>query len=111
MKYTKEYIARMRVASNLLEPPANEVVVELLDEIERLQSENRWHDFPDEKPESYKLGLPKIYEIVTDRQEYYPEAVFNSDGDWVFNTGSSWEYVIGKVEKWRPLPQPPESEG
>ena len=42
MKYTKEYIARMRVASNLLEPPANEVVVELLDEISRLQEEARW---------------------------------------------------------------------
>ena len=37
--YTKEYIAKVRLASNMLEPPGGEVVCELLDEIVRLQAE------------------------------------------------------------------------
>jgi ATP-dependent Lon protease len=39
MKYTKEYIAKVRLCSNLLDPPASEVIGELLDEIERLTAE------------------------------------------------------------------------
>lgn len=42
MKYTKEIIKAMRTASYLIEPPASEVIGGLLDEIERLQAENRW---------------------------------------------------------------------
>ena len=41
MKYTKEYIAKVRLCSNLLDPPASEVIGELLDEIERLTAENK----------------------------------------------------------------------
>ena len=82
MKYTKEYIARMRVASNLLEPPANEVVVELLDEISRLQEEARWI------PVNWSNKLPK---------NMYPCEFLTDD--------------TGMVTHYRPLPQPPESEG
>lgn len=39
MKYTKEYIAKVRLCSNLLDPPASEIIGELLDEIERLTAE------------------------------------------------------------------------
>lgn len=37
--YTKEYIAKVRLASNMLGPLGGEVVCELLDEIVRLQAE------------------------------------------------------------------------
>lgn len=37
-KFTKEYIHKVRVCSHLIEPPAAEVIGELLDEIERLQA-------------------------------------------------------------------------
>ena len=40
MKYTKEYINKMRAASHLLAPPASDVVNENLDEISRLQEIN-----------------------------------------------------------------------
>lgn len=39
MKYTKEYIAKVRLCSNLIDPPASDVIGELLDEIEQLTAE------------------------------------------------------------------------
>ena len=38
MGYSKELLLRMKISSALLEPPAGEVVCELIDELTRLQS-------------------------------------------------------------------------
>jgi len=37
-EFTSEWIAKVRLSSHLIEPPAAEVIGELLDEITRLQS-------------------------------------------------------------------------
>ena len=37
-EFTPEWIAKVRLSSHLIEPPAAEVIGELLDEITRLQS-------------------------------------------------------------------------
>ena len=110
MKYTKEYIAKIRVASNLLEPPANEVVVELLDEIERLQEEARWI------PVSERLPLPAqkadgYYSDSSDLVHVYP-APKNDRAVCYLHYLEKWSCSAEvNVTHWRPLPQPPESEG
>ena len=99
MKYTKEYIARMRVASNLLEPPANEVVVELLDEISRLQEEARWISVSERLPKAKGEYLCCIgNEIFV---SFYGDSW---DGNLAFRS-------VIQPTHWRPLPASPESEG
>jgi len=55
-EFTSEWIAKVRLSSHLIEPPAAEVIGELLDEITRLQSrvqelesEQRWMIHKDAK--------------------------------------------------------------
>ena len=100
MKYTKEYIARMRVASNLLEPPANEVVVELLDEIERLQEEARWIPVSERLPEASEWVLVSGNGLVS--VGYFDSVMWWSADDLRFPF---------EPTHWRPLPQPPEVRG
>lgn len=103
MKYTKEYIQKVRLCSNLIEPPASQVIGELLDEIEKLQSENEWHKYPDEKPE-----IDGYYLVINQ---------YGSMFDWMWRRGEWYlgcdednKLLVG-ITHWRPLPASPESEG
>ena len=59
MKYTKEYIAKVRLCSNLIDPPASDVIGELLDEIEQLTAErDELYNWIIEILELARTGLP-----------------------------------------------------
>ena len=109
MKYSKEVIAKMRLASNLIEPPAAQVIGELLDEIERLQAERRWIPVSERLPKYGravlimtktsvvpKIGVhsPTIPQWATTDLFYYHDISYSQVTHW----------------HWMPLPPPPEEE-
>lgn len=105
MKYTKEIIKAMRTASYLIEPPTSEVIGGLLDEIERLQSENRWIPVSERLPED-----DDNYLIAFSDKSIY-RARWNG-GRW--EEIEDGEYYGHEFQEspthWRPLPQPPEED-
>ena len=99
-EFTPEWIAKIRLSSHLIEPPAAEVIGELLDEIQRLQSriaeleaEQRWIPVSERLPE----GNERIFVYVPPIT--YPQIATYDHLNKCFTRGN--------VTHWRPLPQPP----
>lgn len=66
MKYTKEYIAKVRLCSNLIDPPASDVIGELLDEIEQLTAERDEWKAENDRLASLLHDINTQLEIATD---------------------------------------------
>lgn len=105
MKYTKERIAELRKSwrPNKGYPVRGETLIDMLDEIERLQSENRWIPVSERLPEDNTLVI--AVHKFGDSQNVFPSWFRNSK----FHYQAEMIYECeDPVTHWRPLPQPPE---
>jgi hypothetical protein len=117
-EFTPEWIAKIRLSSHLIEPPAAEVIGELLDEIQRLQSriaeleaEQRWIPVSERLPEeddyyyvafslSNMKNLTDIYYFKSDSKFKWFKDLFCRDIALFFDT----------VTHWKKQSQPPKME-
>ena len=107
MKYTKEELARIKVCSNLLAPPADEVIHELVDEISRLQEAERWIPVSERLPE-----VRKLFNVAFDfHGESKVTSAYLDSGWWWVDLANNEPFVLDDVTHWRPHPQPPEVRG
>ena len=104
-EFTPERIEKVRLSSHLIEPPAAEVIGELLDEIQRLQSrvqeleaEQRWIPISENLPDDSNRVLIRMSNHHTVIASY-----FFISNKWV----NDCEATVLNVTHWRPLPQPP----
>lgn len=109
IEFTPEWIAKIRLSSHLIEPPAAEVIGELLDEIQRLQSciaeleaEQRWMPVSESNPTetgNYFVICKKEY-VGTVRPviDHFNEEI----GKWI----NTEKYIT----HWQERPKPPKME-
>lgn len=117
-EFTPEWIAKVRLSSHLIEPPAAEVIGELLDEIQRLQSRvqeleagQRWIPVSERLPEEdgyyYVAFTLSGAKYVTDI--YY----FKSDSKHKWYKDVSCRNIatfFDTVTHWTKRPQTPKEE-
>lgn len=109
MKYTKTHIELLKIGAPMMTWGIMlENYMSALEEIERLQSENAWIPVSERLPETNKrIELFGGFEQTT-HIGYRRE----SADQWESENGSFWHgQNYGLITHWRPLPQPPESEG
>jgi hypothetical protein len=123
MTYSKELLQKMKLSSALLEPPASDVVCELIDEIDRLNTENdrlnaanEWvsvkEAFPERDGEYLVVDACRTSEVeikICSFTKYQFKNINNNSfyhSEYQQNWGDEL-FENGYVTHWQPLPTPP----
>ena len=107
MKYTKELHNELREAienaSMFIKHSINtDAAVAIIEELERLQAENAWHKYPDEKPETMRLVE---VQGESDNPNYK-----GCDLTWFISDDCCVSWHVKNIKQWRYF-QPPAPEG
>jgi hypothetical protein len=102
MKYTSDMNEAVKECLDSGWRPDSEVVVAIIDELSRLQSERRWIPVSEKLPDHPNWVM--AYNPIANQGDCCP--AFYRDGQWYFELGEVWDYNL--PISWRPLPTAPE---
>jgi hypothetical protein len=98
MMKTDDELRKMAVAGYLIEPPAGDIIKELVEELLALREQTRWRKYPDEEPDPWKEVIVKLRDgrhVLTKKVNY----------------NSWWCCIPEEIIEWQPLPSAPDAKG
>jgi hypothetical protein len=101
MMKTDDELRKMAVAGYLIEPPAGDIIKELVEELLALREQTRWRKYPDEKPEVFTDVVVRLSGGAFIVARLFYGRTFWANGNVIPET----------VIEWQPLPSAPDAKG